>query len=105
MGRRQLHRRDMSATSLARVLEADRAELLTQPPQDSHLVRFYEDDEVLGRSVCEFLGAGLRSDETLIAIASEKHLGLFQEGLSDAGFDLAPALRAGSLTLLDARET
>ena len=70
-----------------------------------HVVQFYDSDEFLGARVVSFLRIGLREREPLVVISTREHAELFTAELAGSGIDVDAALRDGSLTLLDARET
>lgn len=94
-----------SATAAAETVDDEPAGLLARPPADGHLVQFYEDDQFLGRVVCDYLTAGLEGGESLIVVATEARRQLFTEGLEARGFDVVGARRRGQLLMLDAEET
>jgi hypothetical protein len=73
--------------------------------QHNHVVQFYDSDEFLGARVVSFLRVGVREREPVVLIATADHCGLFTGRLSASGIDLEAARRAGSLTILEARET
>jgi hypothetical protein len=70
-----------------------------------HAVRFYQDDDSLVRMVADFLGEGLAAGEPALAMVTPEHrAGLVQE-LRGRHFDVEQLQTAGSLLILDARET
>jgi excisionase family DNA binding protein len=73
-------------------------------PSD-HLVQFYEADAVLVETVVEYVAAGLRSGEVVIAIISEAHRAEVEDGLRSDGLDLDAARAGGHYIALDAAET
>ncbi|MEO6095113.1 MAG: MEDS domain-containing protein [Fibrobacteria bacterium] len=85
--------------------------LLTQPThspipdEHGHFVRFYEDSEVLMRSVAEFIGAGLGAGEAAIVICTPPHREILEAKLLDHGLDVRAILERGQLLSLDAAGT
>jgi len=69
-----------------------------------HVVQFYEGEEFLCDVVAEFMMTGLRLCEPIIVVASDTHRRDFLSALAARGVDVAPALSAGLLHMLDARE-
>jgi signal transduction histidine kinase/ActR/RegA family two-component response regulator len=86
-------------------IDARRKDSVARPLHPSHVVQFYESEEFLGKTVTEFLGAGLGGGEMVIVIATEPHRRAFCLGLRANGFDVDRVCETGQLTLLDARET
>jgi hypothetical protein len=76
-----------------------------EPQHGAHLVRFYEDDSELVRSVAPFLVAGAACGEAVILIASELHRSQFENALASQGSDLAQMVEEGLLISLDAATT
>ena len=74
-------------------------------PNHGHIVQFYEGEEFLCDVVAEFVAGGLRKREPSMLIASEAHCRAFLGALSARAVDVAAALAAGQLIVLDARET
>jgi PAS domain S-box-containing protein/excisionase family DNA binding protein len=70
-----------------------------------HLVQFYEADAVLVETVVEYVEAGLRSGEVVIAIITEAHRAEVEEGLRSDGLDLDAACAGGQYIALDAAKT
>jgi len=70
-----------------------------------HLVQFYEADAVVVETVVEYVGAGLRAGEVVIAIITEAHRADVEKGLRSNGLDLHAANAAGQYIALDAAET
>ena len=70
-----------------------------------HSVQFYERDEFLVRSVCDFLMIGFREHEPAVIIATPEHRQAIALELSARGVDLTASRRRGELVELDARET
>src|SRR5688500_13309677 len=71
---------------------------------DSHIVQFYDGEEMLYDAVAHFLAAGLRADEPAVVIATDEHRSAFCFRLAALGVDVGAALRKGNLKLVDARE-
>src|SRR3954463_3437089 len=69
-----------------------------------HLLRFYDDDQVLASAVATFLGEGLAAGQALLVIATPQHTAMFEEMLGAMGFDLAEAKGSNQLVTLDAAE-
>src|SRR5256885_2462352 len=70
-----------------------------------HFVQFYENDSFLVDSISGFIGAGFRSGEAAIVIATPAHRSALDVRLKEQGFEAA-ALRASEQYLaLDAAET
>ncbi len=65
-----------------------------------HIVQFYEHDQELIDAVVPYLAAGLDAGETVIAIASDAHLGSFQGGLGAAASGLIVLDAASTLSVL-----
>ena len=76
---------------------------LERPTVHSHIVQFYERETALIENVVEFMVAGLRAGEPVIAIATPEHRAAFAEGLGRHGF--GEHTTEHGITLLDARET
>jgi PAS domain S-box-containing protein len=74
-------------------------------PHRSHLVQFYEEEEFLCDSVCEFVSTGFAIDGPIIIIATAPHQKAFTETLRANSFDVEHARASRQLTLLDAHET
>jgi len=79
------------------------AAFLAEPPEHSHTVQFYDDDQFLFDAVGRFLVAGLRAGDRLVVIATEAHLAGFASQLEPHGG--RAAIDRGQLLLLDARQT
>jgi PAS domain S-box-containing protein len=75
------------------------------PDEHGHFVRFYEDSEVLMRSVAEFIGAGLGSGEAAIVICTPPHRKILEAKLADHGLDVSAILERGQFLSLDAAGT
>jgi hypothetical protein len=69
-----------------------------------HAVKFYEDDEALGRTVAEFLAPGLRAGQPAIVIATPEHRRLIGIELEQRKLDVRQLEADGGLQLLDADE-
>ncbi len=70
-----------------------------------HLMQFYEADAVLVETVVEYVGAGLRAGDVVIAIITEAHRAEVEDGLRSSGLDLDAACAGGQYIALDAAET
>src|SRR5947209_689296 len=71
----------------------------------NHIVQFYEDDAYLAKTVASFVGAGFVADQPAVVITTPQHRDLITDRLSESGLDIARIRTAGTLTMLDARET
>lgn len=72
---------------------------------DEHLVEFYEHDGLLADSVRDHIEPGLRGDDAVVVVATERHRELFEAALTRAGVDLGAARDAERYLDLDAEET
>jgi hypothetical protein len=70
-----------------------------------HAVQFYSNEACLYSTVATFVGEGFLSGEPAIVIATEPHTKGILEALTARFIDVAAALRAGDLVLLDAGAT
>jgi len=70
-----------------------------------HAVRFYEDNDSLVRMVADFLGEGLAAGEPALAMVTPEHCAGLLEELRGRHFDVEQMQAAGSLLVLDARQT
>ena len=70
-----------------------------------HAVRFYEDDNSLVRMVADFLGEGLAVGEPALAMVTPEHRAALVQELCGRHFDVEQMQTAGSLLIIDARET
>ncbi|HWE23455.1 MAG TPA: MEDS domain-containing protein [Myxococcales bacterium] len=86
-------------------MAVDPANLRSIAPPERHAVQFYERDEFLCDAVADFLAAGLRAGDPVIAIATEAHRREFSQRLEACGIDLEEAEASGRLVLLDAADT
>src|SRR5689334_5741510 len=84
--------------------KSDWREVLRNPDAHDHIVQVYQDPSFLAEAVGEYLSAGLRAGEAAIVIARPEHRALFEEALSAAGVDVAAALEAEQLRVLDAQQ-
>jgi hypothetical protein len=67
-----------------------------------HAVKFYKDTDSLAQIVCTFLAEGLLAGEPAILVATQEHTERFRECFATKGIEVDAAIRAGTLTLLDA---
>jgi PAS domain S-box-containing protein len=79
--------------------------LLDTPGERDHIVRFYQDEELLYRAVVQFVAAGLAAEEPVVIVATEAHRTAFVQRLRRQGIAVDAAVSSGRITLLDARET
>ncbi len=70
-----------------------------------HLVQFYEVDAALVEAVSEYIGAGLRAGDRVVAITSAAHRAALDERLRGDGLDLDSARASGDYVELEAVET
>lgn len=71
----------------------------------THIVQFYDSEAYLAATVSDYLAAGLRSGQPVVAIATAEHRDAFSLRLRSKGFDLDFATESGQLIMLDAHET
>ena len=67
-----------------------------------HSVKFYNDDQSLGRTVGEFLAPGLRDGQPAIVIATPDHRAMIAAQLRERGLNVSQLERDGDLQMLDA---
>jgi hypothetical protein len=77
------------------------AAFLAEPPEHSHAVQFYDDDEFLFDAVGRFLAAGVKAGDRLVVIATEPHRAGFMKYLEPHNGHAA--IESGQLLILDAR--
>jgi hypothetical protein len=70
-----------------------------------HVVQFYAHGEELSDRVAGYLLCALTRDGVAIVIATQAHRQAFEARLTDAGADLAEAVRSGAYLALEARQT
>lgn len=80
------------------------AEYLSQPAERSHAVQFYEGEEFLVDTVCEFISAGLRAGEQVLAIATPPHVRAISARLTGFGIAADEAHACGQLMMIDAQQ-
>jgi hypothetical protein len=68
----------------------------------AHLIQAYTDDALLARVVSGYVAEGLARGESAVVVAVPPHERLVTERLGVAGVDVAGAVAAGQLLLLDA---
>jgi hypothetical protein len=69
-----------------------------------HAVKFYNDDDALGRTVAEFLAPGLRERLPAIVIATSEHCVLIAKELEQRHLTVRQLEADGDLQMLDADE-
>jgi hypothetical protein len=69
-----------------------------------HAVKFYNDDDALGRTVAEFLAPGLRQRLPAIVIATPAHCALIAKELEQRSLNVRQLETDGDLQVLDADE-
>ncbi len=70
-----------------------------------HLVQFYENDNYLAESVCEFLAEALEQGDGAVALATRIHRNSIEKALIARGVDLSACQDRGQYLLLDAADT
>ena len=70
-----------------------------------HVVQFYAHEEELSDRVAGYLLGALNQDGVAIVIATQAHRQAFEARLTDAGADLAGAVRSGGYLALEASQT
>jgi hypothetical protein len=70
-----------------------------------HLIQAYTDDAFLARVVADYVGTALAGDDGAVIIATAAHAGMFTGRLETGGVDVAAAVVAGQLLILDAERT
>lgn len=70
-----------------------------------HLVEFYEGDGALAESVADHVVPGLRADDAVLVVATERHRHLFEAAVTGAGADVNTARQEGRYVDLDAGGT
>src|SRR4051795_4134065 len=73
--------------------------------ESTHIVQFYESEDLLEGAVVDFLADGLAADAPTVVIATETHRRAFIEQLTIRGFDPGRRIAADRLIMLDAQET
>jgi len=77
----------------------------SDPGREEHLVQFYETEDFLLDTLCDFVGAGLGSGVACIVIATPAHRQELAYRLQTNGLDLAFAQARGKYFALDAAQT
>jgi PAS domain S-box-containing protein len=77
----------------------------SQAIHSRHRVQFYEDEHGLAELVAAFLADGLAAGAPAAVIATAARREAVRHGLQTRGLDVAGLIGAGTLTLLDARDT
>ena len=104
-GERRPRRRDRAPSDETAGSAAPHHAVTATATPAPHLVRFYEDDDLLATAVGTFLSDGLSAGDVLTVIATEPHKLAFQERLQSEGLDIESACASGQLAFLDAHET
>src|SRR3954471_3674673 len=73
--------------------------------ESTHIVQFYESEDLLEGAVVDFLAVGLAADAPTVVIATETHRRAFIEQLTMRGFDPGRRIADDRLIMLDAQET
>jgi hypothetical protein len=74
-------------------------------PEPGHLVQFYKSSTSLILQLTEFIGTGLRNNDTCVVIATPTHLQMLNEQLKELKIDVAAAKLCGQYVVLEASET
>ena len=74
-------------------------------PSSRHSVQFYEDEDVMVRTVSAFVAEGLSSQEPVVVIATPERRAGVTRALHAHGIDVSGRQAVGELHLHDARET
>ncbi len=74
-------------------------------PLPTHLAQFYDEGAFPDRAIADFLGEGLRADESIVIIATPDHAFLLGAHLAKQSAALSSLERSGRLTILDAQTT
>lgn len=69
-----------------------------------HILQIYEDDETFIRTLQSFVSNGLASGDSVIVIATPKHLKALNQRLKSAGFDLFTLMLQDQYVPLDAED-
>jgi diguanylate cyclase (GGDEF)-like protein len=69
-----------------------------------HLVEFYESEDFLVDTVCDFFAPALRDGDAIIVVATAAHRHQFAAALDDAGIDVSAATKEGRFLAFDARD-
>jgi anti-anti-sigma factor len=73
-------------------------------PHD-HIVEFYESDELLAKSVRDYVQPSLRGGDAVVVVATKRHRDLFEAALTGTGIDVGEAREEDRYIDLDAEET
>lgn len=83
----------------------DRTRHKTLPVRPSHLLKIYEEDEGLAKTVAPYVIEGLQAGESVVVIASRPHWAAIARTIQDKGVEWAESEKRGALKVLDAHET
>lgn len=72
---------------------------------DEHFVQFYEQDDFIVDSLCQFVTRGLEASETVVVVATDEHLNALNRSLSRRGVDVVAAITTGHYVTLSAEAT
>ena len=70
-----------------------------------HFVQFYETDDFLLNSLCDFINKGLGAGDACIVVATKSHRHSLDERIRASGIDLEAVQASGQYVSLDAAET
>lgn len=96
----------LRSADLSNLTDASSAPLVdwSKVGEREHFVQFYESDAFLIDSVSEFIGAGLRSGDGSLILATAEHREAIHRKLAAGGVELAAAIADGRCVMLDAAE-
>lgn len=77
----------------------------TLPVRPSHLLKIYEDDDGLAKTVAPYVIEGLQAGESVVVIASRQHWAAIARTIQDRGVDWAESEKGGALKVRDAHVT
>lgn len=77
----------------------------TGAPPHYHAVQFYESPDALCRIVGSFIGEGLEQGAAAILMVTPDHAKRIEAGLRQGAFNVDALTRAGTLSIVDARDT
>jgi hypothetical protein len=72
------------------------------PPD--HIVQLYQDQDFLGRAVCQFGVAALANGESFVLLSTRPHWNAWRRLFEARGVDVDAACERGQMTILDAEE-
>jgi DcmR-like sensory protein len=79
--------------------------MLHNPETAGHFVQFYQDDAFVIENISYLAGRTLQAGNSSVLIATESHLRVIENHLTQSGLDLKEPLAAGRYVALDAEKT